>query len=398
MQQKGDTFREDLPLNVKNGMKVLKNKTIYTGTGKIENGYIRYSERISEVDDMRNFIPKDEDEIVEVDGAYVIPGFIDVHSHGGYSFDAMDASPEEIDQMVRQMTAKEGITSYFCTTMTQTYENIEKAMVNIKEAAEKNPVIQGIHLEGPFLASEYKGAMPEYLLRTADMPLLKHYQETAVGFIHYITVSPEVAGIPEHVKDITEMGIKVAIGHSGADYATSWKCIDAGAAAATHTFNAMRLFHQHEPAIMGAVLESDVYCEAICDGRHLHPGSVRFLLKMKGYDRVIAITDSIMAAGLPDGNYKLGVNDVIVEEGDAKLKDGTRAGSTLTTGQAFRNLMKFTGESPEKILPLLTENPATMLGLQNSIGFISEGRDADVLIMDSEFQIKETFVKGRRII
>ena len=149
---------------------------------------------------------------------------------------------------------------------------------------------------------------------------------------------------------------------------------------------------------MGAVLESDVYCEAICDGRHLHPGSVRFLLKMKGYDRVIAITDSIMAAGLPDGNYKLGVNNVIVEEGDAKLKDGTRAGSTLTTGQAFRNLMKFTGESPEKILPLLTENPATMLGLQNSIGFIGEGKDADVLIMDSEFQIKETFVKGRRII
>ena len=156
MQQKGDTFREDLPLNVKNGMKVLKNKTIYTGTGKIENGYIRYSERISEVDDMRNFIPKDEDEIVEVDGAYVIPGFIDVHSHGGYSFDAMDASPEEIDQMVRQMTAKEGITSYFCTTMTQTYENIEKAMVNIKEAAEKNPVIQGIHLEGPFISVNYK--------------------------------------------------------------------------------------------------------------------------------------------------------------------------------------------------------------------------------------------------
>ena len=193
MQQKGDTFREDLPLNVKNGMKVLKNKTIYTGTGKIENGYIRYSERISEVDDMRNFIPKDEDEIVEVDGAYVIPGFIDVHSHGGYSFDAMDASPEEIDQMVRQMTAKEGITSYFCTTMTQTYENIEKAMVNIKEAAEKNPVIQGIHLEGPFISVNYKGAQDASYIKKPDENVLAKWNALSGSRIRVVTYAPEEA-------------------------------------------------------------------------------------------------------------------------------------------------------------------------------------------------------------
>lgn len=353
--------------------------------------------------------PGTEDTVVyDAEGCYVTPGFIDVHTHGGFGVD-VNAATQQDYETIGHFFAKEGTTSWHCSILTDTEEQtdwcIKEAVKHHEATAAANGQphgncadLMGIHLEGPFLASEYKGAMPEYLLRTADMSLLRHYQETAGGFIHYITVSPEVAGIPEHVKDITEMGIKVAIGHSGADYATSWKCIDAGAAAATHTFNAMRLFHQHEPAIMGAVLESDVYCEAICDGRHLHPGSVRFLLKMKGYDKVIAITDSIMAAGLPDGNYKLGVNDVIVEEGDAKLKDGTRAGSTLTTGQAFRNLMKFTGESPEKILPLLTENPATMLGLQDSIGYIGEGKDADVLIMDDKFMIRDTFVKGTKIV
>ena len=124
-----------------------------------------------------------------------------------------------------------------------------------------------------------------------------------------------------------ELGITVAIGHSGADYDTSWKAINNGAECCTHTFNAMKLLHQHFPAIMGAALESDIYCEAICDGRHLHPGTVRLLLKVKGLDKVVAITDSIMAAGLPDGRYKLGVNDVIVEDGDAKLENGVRAGS-----------------------------------------------------------------------
>ena len=178
--------------------------------------------------------------------------------------------------------------------------------------------------------------------------------------------------------------MKVAIGHSGADYETSWKCINEGAVAATHTFNAMKLLHQHFPAIMGAVLESDIYCEAICDGRHLHPGTVRFLLKMKGLDKVIAITDSIMAAGLPDG--------------DAKLKYGdSRAGSTLTTGCALKNLIKFTGRSLEEILPLLTCNPAKMLDVYDRIGSLDTGKDADVVILDEEYSVIDTFVKGRKI-
>ena len=149
---------------------------------------------------------------------------------------------------------------------------------------------------------------------------------------------------------------------------------------------------------MGAALESDIYCEAICDGRHLHPGSVRLFLKAKGYDKVVAVTDSIMAAGLPDGEYKLGVNDVVVEDGDAKLKsNGVRAGSTLTTGTALKRLIDFTGAEMEDVLPLLTMNPAKLLGVDDKIGSLEAGKDADILIVDEGYNIVDTFVKGKKI-
>ena len=147
----------------------------------------------------------------------------------------------------------------------------------------------------------------------------------------------------------------------------------------------MLLLHQHRPAILGAVLESDVYCEAICDGRHLHPGIVRLLLKVKGLERVVAVTDSIMAAGLPDGRYHLGVNEVVVEEGDAKLaSDGTRAGSTLTQDAALRGLLAWTGRPLEDLVPLLTENPARLIGVFGRKGSIADGKDADLVVLDEE--------------
>ncbi len=255
----------------------------------------------------------------------------------------------------------------------------------------------GIHLEGPFLAPAYKGAMPEHLLRHGDAGLLRSYQEQAEGGIRYLTVSPEVEGTVDMIPAARELGIVTAIGHSGADYDTAMSAIAAGAQAATHTFNAMLLLHQHRPAILGAVLESDVYCEAICDGRHLHPGIVRLLLKVKGLDRVVAITDSIMAAGLPDGKYHLGVNEVVVEDGDAKLaSDGTRAGSTLTQDAALKDLLAWTGRPLEDILPLLTENPARLAGVFQRKGSIADGKDADLVVLDGDCRVEAVFLRGRR--
>lgn len=339
-------------------------------------------------------------EIFNVEGNKVVPGFIDVHAHGAVGVDVNAASAEDLETISCFM-AKNGTTSWLCSVLTDTEEQTYRCIDSFKEhqhMESKGAVLLGIHLEGPFLSKEYKGAMPEHLLQKANMDLLKKYQNYAEGGIRYITISPEVEGIVNDIPLMKELGITVAIGHSGADYETSMCAIEKGASCCTHTFNAMKLMHQHYPAIMGAALESDIYCEAICDGRHLHPGVVRLLLKTKGNKRVIAITDCIMAAGLPDGNYKLGVNDVVVKDGDAKLTDsGVRAGSTLTQNIALLNLLEFTGKTLEEILPLFTENPAKMLGIFDRIGSIADGKDSDLVVMDENNRIINVFIKGNLI-
>ena len=336
------------------------------------------------------------DEVVDLGGKLLVPGFLDLHTHGGDGVDVNAATAQDLAK-IGKFFAKNGTTGWLCSILTDTPEQTLWCIDQAK-AAMAAPItgaqLMGIHLEGPFLCSAYKGAMPEHLLRKGDPALFRQYQQAAEGAVRYITVSPEVEGVVDMIAEIAGH-TTVAIGHSGADYETSCAAIDAGAQACTHTFNAMGLFHQHRPGIMGAVLERPVCCEAICDGRHLHPGSVRMLLACKGWDKVVAVTDSIQAAGLPDGHYKLGVNDVVVEDGDAKLaSNGVRAGSTLTTGQALKNLVKFTGESVEKVLPLLTANPARLIGMDHRKGSIAPGKDADLVVLDQDLNVTATYVAG----
>lgn len=339
-------------------------------------------------------------EVVDCEGKKAVPGFIDIHTHGGAGVDVNGATAEDYEKISR-FFASQGTTSFLISILTDTPEQTLwciREYKKWKKMEHKGAKIAGIHLEGPFLASAYKGAMPEHLLKKSpDIELLRSYQEAAGGDIRYITVAPELAGMPEFIPELKRLGMQVAIGHSGADYETAAQAIENGAHAGTHVGNAMKLMHQHFPAIFGALLESDkAYCEVICDGRHLHPGTVRIILKAKGTERVVAVTDSIMAAGLPDGEYKLGVNDVVVEDGDAKLKsDGTRAGSTLTTIQAYRNLLRFTGRTEEEILPLLTENPAVLIGLDDEIGSIEKGKSADILLLDEQNNIDRVIIAGR---
>ena len=368
----------------------------------IDNGFSR---KTIEIIDSKikihdeNYVLPDDGELVEASGKKLVPGFIDIHTHGGVGVDVNAATADEFEK-IGEFFAKNGTTSWLCSVLTDTEEQTLWCIDQFneyKKKKRKGSDLVGIHLEGPFLAKEYKGAMPEFLLRKFDIDLLKKYQERSGGNVRYLTVAPEVDGIAGGIKEMTELGIAVSLGHSGADYETTMKAIENGATAATHTFNAMKLLHQHFPSIMGAVMESDVYCEAICDGRHLHPGVVRLLIKTKGLDRVVAVTDSIMAAGLPDGKYKLGVNDVVVEEGDAKLADtGVRAGSTLTQNVALLNLLKFTGRPLAEVLPILSENPAKLIGIYDRKGSIEDGKDADLVLLDEENKISEVFVMGQR--
>lgn len=338
-------------------------------------------------------------QVLDLDGMALAPGFIDVHTHGGDGIDVNAATAQDLHK-IGAFFARHGTTGWLCSILTDTEQQTLWCIGQARQAMEApgpGARLLGIHLEGPFLAAAYKGAMPEHLLRQGDAGLFRRYQEAAGGAVRYLTVSPEVEGVPEMIAQMSGE-TAVAIGHSGADYETVMRAIGSGAVAATHTFNAMGLFHQHRPAIMGAVLESDVYCEAICDGRHLHPAAVRLLLKCKGWDRVVAITDSIQAAGLPDGHYKLGVNDVVVEDGDAKLADtGVRAGSTLSQDTALRNLMAFTGKSAAEVLPLLTENPARLVGVFGQKGSIEPGKDADLVVLDRAWNVRRTIVAGESV-
>ncbi len=336
---------------------------------------------------------------LEAQGLMLVPGFIDAHTHGCVGVDVNMGEADGLRRMAA-FFASQGVTSFLASVLTDTPEQTEQCLAAIaKVMGEQTDGAQllGAHLEGPFLSQEYKGAMPAHLLREGDVALLRGYQERYPGVIRYLTVSPEVPGVTEMIGQIAQE-LTVAIGHSGADYACAMEAIRRGARCVTHTFNAMRLFHQHEPGIMGAALESDCYCEAICDGRHLHPGAVRLLLKCKGFGRVMAVTDSIMATGLPDGKYKLGVNDVTVIDGDAKLTaTGVRAGSTLTAAQALRNLTRFTGRPVEDVLPLLTENPASALRLQERKGRIALGMDADLTLLDEGLNVCATIAGGRMV-
>lgn len=341
-------------------------------------------------------VPPEGCRVVDLKGAMLVPGFLDLHTHGGDNVDVNAATAEDFAQISR-FFARNGTTGWLCSILTDTEEQTLWSIGQAREAMAA-PIagarLLGIHLEGPFLSPEYKGAMPEHLLRKGDAALFRRYQQAAGGTVRYLTVAPEVEGVVDMLREISGE-VAVAIGHSGADYETAIRAIDAGARACTHTFNAMGLFHQHRPSIMGAVLERPVYCEAICDGRHLHPGTVRMLLACKGWDRVAAVTDSIQAAGLPDGRYKLGVNDVVVEDGDAKLaSNGVRAGSTLTTGQALKNLAAFTGQPVERALPLLTLNPARLIGMEERKGSIAPGKDADLVVLDDQLNVKQTYVSG----
>ncbi len=330
--------------------------------------------------------------------APVLPGFIDIHTHGGDMMDVNHVGSLEDVRRLSRFYASHGVTGFLVSVMTDTQGRTEELLRIFADACGKDSSgakLLGIHLEGPFLSKEYKGAMPDYLILDGNSELFDHYQEVAGGHIRYVTIAPEIPGGMELVRHIVGRGgVAVAIGHSAAEYETAVAAIEAGATASTHLFNAMKPFHMHRPAISGASLERDeVFCEVICDGFHLHPATVRLIVKTKGLGKVVAISDSIMAAGLPDGRYKLGVNDVVVEGGDAKLLNGVRAGSTLTLDRALRNLISFTGYGADELSPLLSANAAKLLGISD-IGDLQTCHCADFVVMDENYGIVRTYING----
>ena len=335
--------------------------------------------------------------VFDLQGAALLPGFIDQHTHGSMNVDVNNAPLSHLRRL-RRAYARFGVTTVLPTVLSDSPERTVACLSRVAQAAEgaEGAKIAGIHLEGPFLSREYKGAMPEQYLRDPDMDLFTQYQKAARGLIRLVTIAPELPRACDFTHRVSSLGVRVSLGHSGASYEQTVACIRSGAVCATHTFNGMQPLHHHAPGILAAALESDIYCEMICDGRHLSPAIVRLLLKAKGSGKIIAVTDSIMAAGMPDGKYTLGANEVVITDGDAWLSDGSsRAGSTLTMISAFRRLMAYTGCSAAQASEMLSANPAKMLGLWDQTGSISVGKRADLVILDEDLHLHCTIVDGR---
>lgn len=371
-------------------VKVIINAHIYTGHQVIGTGFIRFDKEIIEVASMENYQVQENEEVIDAHGKIVVPGFIDVHSHGGYGSDNMDANPNVINDMVTKML-REGITSYFSTTMTQSDENIENALAGIREAKKMNPMIQGIHLEGPFVSPAYKGAQPEQFMRVADAETMKRWNEISGGNIRLVTYAPEMGDVADFEAYCLNNNIVLSAGHSGATYE---QLTASNVSHITHLFNGQLGLHHREIGVAGyGLLENDVYVEMIVDGFHITPAMVRLAYKTKGAEHIVLITDSMRAKGQPEGESELGGQKVIVKDKQARLENGSLAGSVLTFNDAFKNMIEFSGCSIEEAVLMSSVNQANEFGL-TSKGTLEVGKDSDLLILDNELTVKHTILGG----
>lgn len=376
---------------------VLTHATIYTGeneTPVIKDGYIRFAEQIKAIGPMAELVAEAQDEFVNVNGQVIVPGFIDVHTHGAYGFDTMDGNKDEIIKMVHgQIT--EGITTVFPTTMTQSVEAISKSMTAINEAAKEEPAIVAVHLEGPFVNPHYKGAQPEQYIIAPSVELVERWNKLSGGLVRLITYAPEQAeDLPAFEHYLLANNIIGSIGHSNAtrDFLKD----NSRAAHITHLYNAQRPMAHREAGVTGhAMLENNIRTELIVDGFHVYPDMVNLAYKLKSADRIDLITDSMRAKGLGDGVSELGGQTVYVKDKQARLEDGTLAGSVLEFDDAFRNIMVFTGASIEDAVKMASVNQAQEFGLDQK-GTLRIGKDADLNIFDSKMQLAATYSMGRR--
>ncbi len=327
----------------------------------------------------------------------VVPGFIDKHVHGGNHSDGMYPTLEDARNISKTL-AEEGVSSYLITTMTQTMENIDLALQNAKAFIEENPYIGakplGIHLEGPFIAKKYKGAQVESCIVPCDVQTFEHYLQTSGNNIKQVTLAYEENG-KELTNYLRDHHIVASLGHTDASSDQVLEGIHEGITSITHMYNAMKPLHHREIGVVGAsLLSDDVYCEIIADLIHVSKNALRLLYKCKGKDKIVAITDGIEAKHLSDGKYALGGQDVYVKNGEARLIDGTLAGSTLWMNQGLKNLKEVLALSIEDTIDLATKNPAQCLGIYHQKGSIKEGKDADFTVMNKNFDVFMTISEG----
>jgi N-acetylglucosamine-6-phosphate deacetylase len=343
---------------------------------------------------------EEEFEVLRFENEALVPGFIDVHIHGACGHDVMEATRQAI-AVVSKHLACHGTTSYLATTVTapaiETIQAVESLGRLIPEDTGGARIL-GLHLEGPFISQEKRGVHPPEHIRLPSAGIFDELVKMSGGQVRLITVAPEVPGGLEFIAHIRSKGVLVSLGHSNATYEVARQAIQAGASNATHTFNAMRDFSHRQTGVIGAVLtDSTLWAELIADGVHVDPVAIQMLLRCKGHRRILLVTDAISAAGMPDGDYRVGSLPVKVSQGVCRANNGALAGSTLSLDRALRNTINYTGISLEEAVCMTSRNPAESIGVAESKGTIRPGCDADLVLLGDDLSVHATFCEGKLV-
>lgn len=337
-------------------------------------------------------------EIIKAKDKFVVPGYIDIHVHGGGGSDVMDGEYEAIKQ-VATTHSRFGTTVFLPTTMAMTKDKIIKSLKSIHEARLKGTgtaEILGIHLEGPYINPEKKGAQKKEDIKKVSVEEFLEFNQASGNLIRLVTIAPEMPGAIGLIKYLYKQGIIASVGHSNATYIQTRAGIQAGLSHVTHTFNAMRGVHHREPGVIGAALTSpELTVEVIADGIHVHPIVLKMLTQIKDGEKIVLITDAMRAAGFKEGTYDLGGQEVIVTQGQAKFKNGTLAGSVLTMDKAVKNMVTKVGIPLPKAIQMASYNPAKCLGIDDKKGSLELYKDADIVILNKNLETELTMVAGK---
>ncbi|MBE5751883.1 MAG: N-acetylglucosamine-6-phosphate deacetylase [Clostridiales bacterium] len=379
-------------------MKCFKNATVYVDGEGLKKTTVCFDETIQKIS---RCAVAGAEEIVLPDDAIVIPGFVDEHIHGAGGSDGMDGTVEDI-AIIAKTIAAEGTTSFLVTTMTQSKENITKAMQAVKEYRNANAKdgarVAGIHLEGPFIAADYKGAQPLEYVVAPDKDVFDEYNAASGNAIKIVSLAPEVAGADEFIRHLEKQGIVASIGHSGAKYPEIANAVNAGAKNVTHTYNAQTALHHREIGVVGSAMLIDALnCELIADTIHVSVPAMQLLVKNKPADKLTLITDAMRAKGIPDGVSELGGQTVYVKNGEARLENGTLAGSVLRMNRAVQNMVEKVGVPFTQAVDYATINPAKTLGIDGEVGSIKVGKRADFTVLNTSYDVLLTVRDGEVI-
>ena len=373
-------------------MRVLTARRLITGVGVIEFPVIRV--------DAEGQIADIESDTTIRSTETLSAAFFDVHTHGAAGHDVMEATPAALG-VIGRFFAAHGVGGYLATTVTapmdvtlRSLDGLASAIERGREAGCASPI--GIHLEGPFVSHAKRGVHPVESILPPTVAAFDRLYEVARGHVRLMTIAPELPGAPEVIRAAVARGVRVSLGHTNATAAEARAGIAAGAVSATHTYNAMRALDHREPGVLGVVLDdAALYAELICDGVHVAPEMVRLWLQTKGQERAMLVTDSMAAAGMPDGKYMLGGLTVQVQDGIC-MADGALAGSVLTMDRAVARLQQYTGADLTTAVRLGSRNPARMLGL-DGVGELRPGDTADLNRYNAEGELVQTYLAGVRV-